>query len=303
MNYDPKISYIISTKNRLSFLKVLKSNIFSDIQSNEEIVVVDGNSTDGSKEYLQDLFDKGIIHQFVSEPDRNQAEGWNKAILLARGQIIKKIIDDDVFDLAAIRKCTDWMISHPEVDLCISDCLQANLNQPGYITKASRLPFFQDWKNKTVKSFSFSDVYLLIRKNALPRLGLFDMQFRMLDWEYSLRCSYLQATIAYYTGCVALAVATPGNITSTSDKETLKREGKIGEIKYEYAGDRAHISFISEVKIFIGKRLNNLGLRKPRQSEFITIEATSEEHLDQIYLSFYAKLKEYNSTQHFEILY
>jgi glycosyltransferase involved in cell wall biosynthesis len=294
-----KISYIISTKNRLPFLKIIEQHILVNLYEDEEIVVVDANSTDGSKEYLQSLFNRGLINQFISEPDQNQAEGWNKALLLARGQIIKKVIDDDVFDLSAIRKCADWMIKNPEIDFCISDCLQVNLNQPENVTKASRLPIYLEWKNKDVKSFTFSDVYLLIRKSTLARFGLFDTQFRMLDWEYSLRCSYLQANIAYYTGCMALAVSTPGNVTSTSNKETLVREGKIGELKYEYAGDRAHISLYSEIKIFAGKTLNRL-MMKTRTAEQVAIN--QQELIDQ-YEHYYTKLKEYNNKQDFEKLY
>ncbi|WP_295676193.1 glycosyltransferase, partial [uncultured Mucilaginibacter sp.] len=95
MTFD--ISYIIATRNRLPLLKITLQKLIGELQPNEEIVVVDANSNDGAKEYLQKLFDEGKIHQFVSEPDRNQAHGWNKAILMAKGTLIKKIIDDDVF--------------------------------------------------------------------------------------------------------------------------------------------------------------------------------------------------------------
>jgi glycosyltransferase involved in cell wall biosynthesis len=84
------LSYVIATRNRLPFLKITLGRLISNLQPSEEIVVVDGNSTDGAKEYLQQLFADGRIHQFISEPDHNQAHGWNKAMLMARGTIIKK---------------------------------------------------------------------------------------------------------------------------------------------------------------------------------------------------------------------
>lgn len=298
---DFHISYIISTRNRLPFLKILKEQVIDNLSDNEELVIIDGNSTDGSKEYLQDLFSKGIIHQFISEPDKNQAEGWNKALLIAKGKIIKKIIDDDVFDLQAIRKCAYWMLENQEIDLCISDCLQVNLNERQNISKASRLSDYNRWKTGAVKSFTFSDVYLLIRKNALSRFGLFDTQFRMLDWEYSLRCSYLQAKIAYFNGCMALAVSTPGNVTSTSNKTTLIREGKIGELKYEYAGDRSHISLYSELKIFAGKTLQRLTQKPTLETENVS-SLPEDNELLVLYNSYYVKLQKYNSEGDFEIL-
>src|ERR1700712_1352900 len=102
------LSYVIATYNRLSFLKITLEKLISVLQPDEEIVVVDGNSTDGAKEYLQQLFSEGKIHQYVSEPDRNQAHGWNKAMLIAKGILIKKIIDDDVHDYEAIGRCRDF---------------------------------------------------------------------------------------------------------------------------------------------------------------------------------------------------
>src|SRR5258707_2805983 len=109
---DYTLSFIISTKNRLTFLKILFAHLLPVLKPDEEIVVVDSKSTDGSAEYLQDLFSSKKIHQFTSEPDKNQAHGWNKALLMAKGTIIKKLIDDDVHNISAIRECRDFMLQN-----------------------------------------------------------------------------------------------------------------------------------------------------------------------------------------------
>ena len=49
------LTYIVSTRNRLPFLKITLEKLISELRQDEEIVVVDGNSNDGSKEYLQTL--------------------------------------------------------------------------------------------------------------------------------------------------------------------------------------------------------------------------------------------------------
>lgn len=292
------ITYIISTKNRLPFLKILNKHIFSNLNDDEEIVIVDGDSTDGSKEFLSQLYNQRIIQSFISEKDRNQAHGWNKALLMARGTIIKKIIDDDVFDLEAIRKCARWMLEHQEMDFCISDCLQTTLIEPITITSASRKAQYLAWKDNKTKSFTYSDVYLLIRKSSLSEFGLFDTQFRMLDWEYSLRCSYLKAKIAYYTGNMALCVNTPGNITSTTSPETLSYEGEIGKLKYEYAGDGAEISLYSKFKIFIGKTLDKINQQKQQLPVHHSVKQREE-----IYESLYCQLSKKNSELEFSIIH
>ena len=252
---EVNLSFIISTRNRLDFLKITLVKLIESLNSGEEIVVVDGNSNDGTKEYLEALYKAGKIHQFLSEADKNQAHGWNKAMMMAKGTLIKKIIDDDIFSYEAIRKCADYMLKNPETDLCISNSLTASFSPSLNISLNSRLVDFEKWKKGITKSFSFSDVYLLMRRSVLPKIGLYNTNFVMLDWEYSLRASYHQCEIAYYTGYMAMGVDTPQNITSAVSKQTLKNEGKIGRLLYEYPGDSKNISLYSKIKIAIGKTL------------------------------------------------
>ena len=295
-----KISYIISTRNRLPFLKILEKHIFSRLNADEELIVIDGDSSDGSKEYLQDLYDKGIIHQFISEPDINQAHGWNKALLMAKGEIVKKIIDDDVHDLTAIRKCADYMLSNPKVELLISNCLNSWIASPDNLQSVGNLNRFFQYKEGKIHCFPFSDVYLLIRRSTLSKFGLFDTQYHMMDWEYSLRCTYLKACIAYYTGYNSLAVSTPGNVTSTTAKSIKKREGLIGKVKYGYPGDRFDISLYSEFKIFIGKSLKLIKNIFSKSPALNNISMPDDERLMEIYDKFYECIKEKNQAGDFK---
>ena len=249
------LSYIIATRNRLSFLKITLENLVTGLQQDEEIVVVDGNSNDGSKEYLQELFATGKIHQFISEPDINQAHGWNKAMLLAKGILIKKIIDDDVFCYSAIRLCKNYMLANNDADVCISNDLSGDLRNYQYVSKLSRFNQFIAWKENKVPSFTFGDVHALIRRSSLAFIGLYNTGYIMMDWEYSLRISFLKSNIVYYTGYNALTVAHPNSVTSQRAIDLVNKQGLKGQFMYDYAGDSAEISLWSKIKIFIGKRL------------------------------------------------
>ncbi len=296
----PSLSYIISTKNRLSFLKILFDRLLPQIEADEEIVVVDAASTDGSREYLEELYAKGKIQRFVSEPDQNQAQGWNKALLMARGTIIKKLIDDDVYCFEAIRKCRDHMLENPAIDLCISHVLNSSLSNPSQVDAASRLSQFEAWKSGLTKSFTFSDVSMLIRRSSLSFIGLYDTQFRMIDWEFALRASYLKAKIAYYTGFNALAVHTPGNVTSGTDDITRKKEEALGKLKYEYPGDAADINLYSKFKIWGGKVY--YGLTRQQTIELPADKIASAE-LELIYASFYQTLEDKEHSAGGEIIF
>jgi len=250
-NYN--LSFIISTKNRLPFLKILFDPLLRDLKPDEEIIVVDGDSTDGSKEYLEQLFKGGQIHQFISEPDRNQGHGWNKAMLMSKGTIIKKIIDDDVFCYRAIRECKNHMLLNPDIDVMISNDLSSSLLDYQTIHKHSRLHQFENWNNGVARSFTFGDVHMLIRKSALAYIGLYNTAYVMMDWEYALRISYLKANITYYTGYNALSVSHPQTVSALKNNTLITDQGNRANIFYEYPGDRSEISLWSKIKIAIGK--------------------------------------------------
>jgi len=289
------LSYIIATRNRLPFLKITLTKLLAALRPDEEIIVVDGNSTDGTKEYLQQLLEAGSIHQFVSEPDKNQAHAWNKAMLMARGILIKKVIDDDVLCYTAIQKCREHMLQNASIDVLISNDLSSSLHHHLKIEKHTRLPHFEKWLKNLAPSFTFGDVHMLIRRSSLSYVGLYNPAYTMMDWEYALRISYLQANITYYTGYNALTVAHGETVTSLKDEKKIAKQGKRAEVFYEYAGDHASISYWSKLKIAVGKMLY-----KSRAGESPLL--LKEEEIAVIYNHYDKYLTEINETGSFIFL-
>ncbi|MES2425760.1 MAG: glycosyltransferase [Bacteroidota bacterium] len=290
-----ELSYIIATYNRLAFLKITLEKLLAKLQPGEEIVIVDGNSTDGTKEYLQQLFEQRKIHQFLSEPDKNQAHAWNKAMLMAKGILIKKIIDDDVFDYQSIRKCKDHMLQHPLVDVVLSNDLSSLFNDHKIIHPDTRIPEFEKWCKGLLPSFSFGDVHMLIRRSSLSYIGLYNTAYVMMDWEYALRISYLKANIVYYTGYNALSVAHPQTVTSSANKQLINLQGKRGAIFYEYDGDNSDMSYWSRLKIFIGKII----YRSKSSTSLVNPNLTG---INNIYEHYYKAIAEINKNEHFKFL-
>jgi glycosyltransferase involved in cell wall biosynthesis len=289
------LSYIIATHNRLPFLKITLEKLVSELQSDEEIIVVDGDSVDGTKDYLQQLYNAGKIQHFVSEPDKNQAHGWNKAMLLANGTILKKIIDDDVFCYEAIRICKAYMLEHAAVDVVISDDLSGSLYDSAIISKHTRLPQYKKWRSGLMPSFTFRDVNILMRRSSLSFIGLYNTDFIMMDWEYALRISYFKANIVYYTGCNALTVGHNQTVSSLKSRQLIIEQGKKAEAFYAYAGDGADITYWSIIKIAVGKLIHKT-LPGKAASDF------NPKNISDIYNHFYEALAEANKNVPFTFL-
>ena len=60
------LSYVTATKNKLPYIKIGLGKLIAAKKSDEEILVADGASTDGTAEYLAELKAAGKIDYFVS---------------------------------------------------------------------------------------------------------------------------------------------------------------------------------------------------------------------------------------------
>ncbi len=81
------ISLIVTIKNEADSLPHLLDSIAVQTRPPDEIVVVDGGSTDGTPDVL-DSYGKRLPLTVVSQPGANISQGRNTAIRAARGEII-----------------------------------------------------------------------------------------------------------------------------------------------------------------------------------------------------------------------
>lgn len=200
------MSYVIATRNKLPYLKVVMERLTQIISEDEEIVVVDGDSTDGTPDYLRQLQLSGKISRFISEPDQGEAHALNKAILLAEGKLIKNITDDDVFHWPSIRAAKQFMLEHDEIDL-LGGNVAFTVLAPGFDTIIPAQHEQSDYLSwlSTGRPFPCVGITLLLRRSSLPLMGLFNPGFRAVDYEFTMRASSI-VNMAWYTALCAVRV-------------------------------------------------------------------------------------------------
>ncbi len=208
------LTYVVSTRNKLPALRKSLPRLIAAKQADEEIVVMDGASTDGTTEYLEQLLAAGQIDQYVSEPDFGESHGFNKAMALARGELLKIITDDDFFWPPAIQACKQFLLTHPDIDL-----LSANGQKKRFEVDAPYQWFrdseaYECWR-ATGTPFAFCGLGLMIRKRSLPLTGWLNPSYVKVDAEFSLRVTAGKAALAWYTGVAFVHLANPGGNTFT----------------------------------------------------------------------------------------
>lgn len=80
----PKISIITIVLNNRIFLEHTIQSVSDQVFKNYEYIIIDGGSTDGTKELIKDS--AGKIDYWVSEPDRGIYDAMNKGAKLAKGE-------------------------------------------------------------------------------------------------------------------------------------------------------------------------------------------------------------------------
>ena len=90
---QPLVSYITVVRNNTATLARTIESVQGQTYANVEHIVLDGASTDGTLDLILRYADR--LDYFVSEPDKGLYDAVNKAIPLARGQLICILNSDD----------------------------------------------------------------------------------------------------------------------------------------------------------------------------------------------------------------
>src|SRR5256885_3014027 len=119
MKGECKITVVIAAYNRSEMLKATLNSVLNQESNNisYEVIVVDNNSTDNTKQVVENLIVEG--HQnlrYLFEPRQGCSHARNTGVAAACSEIIA-FADDDV------RVTKDWIAnikrafdSHPEID-------------------------------------------------------------------------------------------------------------------------------------------------------------------------------------------
>ncbi|MCP9296738.1 MAG: glycosyltransferase [Planktothrix agardhii LY1] len=193
------LSYVITTRNKLHVLQLVMDRLLPNVKPDEEVIVIDGASTDGTAEFLEELHKSGKINQFISEPDEGEAHGYNKGMLMAKGEIIKLLTDDDPYFYPNIQLCKEFMLAYPEIDFLASNGGICNTYNDNYINPNDH-PEAEKWL-KDHQSLLITGLGFMWRRSSLALTGLLQPGWVRVDAEYLRRVLAMElANVAFYTG-------------------------------------------------------------------------------------------------------
>lgn len=114
----PLISVICAVFNDERFIRETLESVVSQTYPNWELIIMDGASTDGTLDILNEYAEKYKNITVVSEPDKGQWHGLDKALALAKGEYLFQLCGQDGYlDNDWFKLCIETFKKHPDVSL------------------------------------------------------------------------------------------------------------------------------------------------------------------------------------------
>jgi glycosyltransferase involved in cell wall biosynthesis len=118
MTASPKISIVTANRNGGRFLQETIDSVFAQTFADFEYIVVDGASDDNSVAILDRHARRDPRLRWISEPDGSPAEGFRKAIAMARGEYIMiTCASDGYMSRTWFQRCVDILDNDRETSL------------------------------------------------------------------------------------------------------------------------------------------------------------------------------------------
>lgn len=187
-----RISIVVPSYNQAQFLPYTLDSILQQPYNDIEVVVMDGGSTDGSVEVLENYQDDRIYWE--SKPDNGQSDAINQGMRRATGEILAYLNSDDTYLDDTIPFVMDYFTKHPNVDYIYGHCHAVD-------ALGERLPNDQKankatWYTILTKTFKIPQPASFWRRDVYDKIGDFDESMRYrFDYDYWIKIFIEQYTM------------------------------------------------------------------------------------------------------------
>jgi len=179
-----KISIVTSVFNNKAFIKSCICSCRDQIHSDLEYILVDGDSNDGTKEFL--FKNKKLFSILISEADSGVYDALNKGLKLAKGDVVGLLHSDDLYANINVLRKVSKIFSDPKIDLVYGDLDYVYKDNPNKIKRHWSAGEFSLGKLKS--GWMPPHPTFFIRKELLNQIGFFDTRYKIAaDYDFMLR--------------------------------------------------------------------------------------------------------------------
>lgn len=201
---SPVLSIITINFNNVQGLKKTISSVISQTWKHYEFIIIDGGSTDGSKEVISS-FSKNLNY-CVSEKDAGIYDAMNKGILQAKGEYLLFLNSGDTLE-STHSLTTILPLIDTQKDIIACYCQLENDNK--VVKVPQQIQFSSFW----YKSICHQAVF--IKRELFQKIGLYNASLKITaDWEFFVKAFFLH-NASYQAVPKTLSVIESGGLSSS----------------------------------------------------------------------------------------
>ena len=215
-----KISIITITYNSAKTLQRALASVQSQTYADIEHIIVDGASTDGTKQMIEAYAAKHPNVRWISEKDEGIYNALNKGIRMATGDVIGFLHSDDVLFAPDSIEHIAAAFENNAVDVTYGDLQYCHANR-----------VVRHWESNTFHPGSLKFGWMpphptvYVRRKVYDEVGLYDEWFRIsADYDMLLRI-FTAGYTTHYIPEIIVSMETGG----ASNKNTKARLSKTQE--------------------------------------------------------------------------
>ena len=211
-----KLSIITACYNSESTVEDTIRSVLSQDYDNIEYIVVDGGSSDRTREIVERYKDR--IQKIISEKDKGIYDALNKGIAVAGGEVIGFLHSDDIYANEKVISSIASVFKNK-----VTDSVYADLQ---YVDKNDTSKVIRYWRSGEYSHGIFKKGWMpphpsfFLKKVCYEKFGSFDLRLRSAaDYELMLRMLHRHKISTVYFPEVAVKMRTGG----TSNVSLLNR--------------------------------------------------------------------------------
>ena len=218
---QPLVSIITVVYNNSKHIRAAIESILSQDYSKIEHIVIDGGSTDGTIEIIEEYGDKFSV--FLSEPDEGIYDALNKGIVRANGDYLGILHSDDIF-------CDDKVVSDiiqklrdTETELCFSDLVIVD-EVSGKVMRYVMAHYFRQWMLRI--GFFPPHPTIFLKRSIFDEFGLYSKNYKIAgDFDFLIRVFYGRKINWTYMNRITVKMRSGGKSNSgLSNKILIAKE-------------------------------------------------------------------------------
>ncbi len=180
------LSIITPTFNRAAYIREALESVLAQDYPEFEHIIVDGGSSDGTLEILQQY-----PHlRWISEPDNGMYDAINKGIHLAKGDVIGLLNSDDLYEPKVFAEVMRRFDEKPDLEAVVggADVFRGPFRERRIVRTNTWIEPEEQWF-RLIEGAPVTNAWFF-RRQVFERVGSFDARYRYsADREFLLRAA------------------------------------------------------------------------------------------------------------------